>query len=180
MSCAPGKQESRELTATLSSAIAFEKQCNGLTLTKAMTVSFVCEEGSKGPLAKDIREEDPARVARVTAKRHYGKVKVGYYSFLSKGTSLTYKSNTQTRQPPNQPTASASLNLLTLRATANQRSTTSTCRKSKLQTTTAASSPEPVYPSSFSQLVAAVAFKLAWSPPLPETRRNHWSLAWQR
>jgi len=56
------------------SAIAFDKQCNGLTLTKDMTVSFVFEEGPKGPLAKDIREEDPVRVARVSAKRHYGKV----------------------------------------------------------------------------------------------------------
>ncbi len=41
---------------------------------KDMTVSFVFEEGPKGPLAKDVREEDPVRVARVTAKRHYGKV----------------------------------------------------------------------------------------------------------
>lgn len=56
------------------SAIAFDKQCNGLTLVKDMTVSFVVEEGPKGPLAKSIREEDPVRVARVTAKRYYGKV----------------------------------------------------------------------------------------------------------
>ena len=34
------------------------------------------EEGEKGPIAKDIRLEDPARVARVTAKVHYGKVEV--------------------------------------------------------------------------------------------------------
>ncbi|KAL9133124.1 MAG: hypothetical protein Q9175_005695 [Cornicularia normoerica] len=42
-----------------------EKQCNGLTLEKDMC---------KGPAAKDLRQEDPARVARVTAKVHYGKV----------------------------------------------------------------------------------------------------------
>ena len=34
------------------------------------------EETDKGPTAKDLREEDPERVARVTAKVHYGKVKV--------------------------------------------------------------------------------------------------------
>ncbi|KAF6231745.1 hypothetical protein HO173_010047 [Letharia columbiana] len=51
-----------------------EKQCNGLTLEKDMCVSFVCEDSGKGPAAKDLRQEDPARVARVTAKVHYGKV----------------------------------------------------------------------------------------------------------
>ena len=39
-----------------------------------MTVSFKHEDGAKGPVAKDIRQEDPERVKRVTAKVHYGKV----------------------------------------------------------------------------------------------------------
>ncbi|CAD6586950.1 MAG: hypothetical protein ASARMPRED_002886 [Alectoria sarmentosa] len=51
-----------------------EKQCNGLALEKDMCVSFVCEDSGKGPAAKDLRQEDPARVARVTAKMYYGKV----------------------------------------------------------------------------------------------------------
>ena len=42
-----------------------------------MCVSSVCEGTEKGPAAKDVRQEDPARVARVTAKKHYGKVEVG-------------------------------------------------------------------------------------------------------
>lgn len=54
-----------------------QKQCNGLELEKDMCVSFVCEDTERGPAAKDIRQEDPARVARVTAKLHYGKVEVG-------------------------------------------------------------------------------------------------------
>lgn len=58
-----------------------EKQCNGLTLEKDMCVSFVCEDSGKGPAAKDLRQEDPARVARVTAKVHYGKVEVRAPSF---------------------------------------------------------------------------------------------------
>lgn len=58
-----------------------EKQCNGLKLEKDMSVSFVCEDSDKGPAAKDLRLEDPARVARVTAKVHYGKVEVGVPSF---------------------------------------------------------------------------------------------------
>ena len=41
-----------------------------------MCVSFVYEDGDKGPSAKDIRQEDPERVARVTAKKMYGTVKV--------------------------------------------------------------------------------------------------------
>lgn len=53
------------------------KQCNGLTLAKDMCVSFVCEDGEKGPAAKDLRQEDPARVARVTAKVLYGTIEVG-------------------------------------------------------------------------------------------------------
>lgn len=43
---------------------------------KQMCVSFILEEGEKGPTAKDVRTEDPDRVARVTAKIHYGKVAV--------------------------------------------------------------------------------------------------------
>ena len=43
---------------------------------KQMCVSFILEEGEKGPLAKDVRTEDPNRVARLTAKVHYGKVAV--------------------------------------------------------------------------------------------------------
>ena len=60
------------------SAVVFEKQCNGNILETGQTVSFVHEEGEKGPIAKDIRIEDPARVARVTATVHYGKVKVSW------------------------------------------------------------------------------------------------------
>lgn len=59
------------------------KQCNGLTLVKDMCVSFVCEDSDKGPAAKDLRQEDPARVARVTAKVLYGKIEVGAPSLLS-------------------------------------------------------------------------------------------------
>ena len=58
-----------------------EKQCNGLALEKDMYVSFVYEDSGKGPAAKDLRLEDPARVARVTAKVHYGKVEVGRSPF---------------------------------------------------------------------------------------------------
>ena len=58
-----------------------EKQCNGLKMEKDMCVSFVCEDSDKGPAAKDLRQEDPARVARVTAQVHYGKVEVGAPSF---------------------------------------------------------------------------------------------------
>lgn len=60
----------------LSRAIVFDKETNGIALQKGMDVSFKFEEGAKGPLAKDLRLEDPARVARVTAKVHYGKVEV--------------------------------------------------------------------------------------------------------
>ena len=58
------------------SARFFEKQCGGMVIEKDMCVSFVLEESDKGPSAKDVREEDPERVARVTAKVHYGKVLV--------------------------------------------------------------------------------------------------------
>ncbi|KAL6721650.1 hypothetical protein ACLMJK_000754 [Lecanora helva] len=57
-------------------AIVFDKETNGLALEKDMCVSFKYEEGAKGPLAKDVRQEDPDRVARITAKIHYGKVKM--------------------------------------------------------------------------------------------------------
>lgn len=52
----------------------FEKALNEVLPEKNTCVSFVREEGDKGPLAKDLRKEDPDRVARVTAKVHYGKV----------------------------------------------------------------------------------------------------------
>ena len=57
----------------------FDKACKNITPGKGMCVSFVLEETEKGPTAKDLREEDPERVARVTAKVHYGKVKVGLF-----------------------------------------------------------------------------------------------------
>ena len=83
------------------------KQCNGLTLVKDMCVSFVYEDSDKGPAAKDVREEDPARVARVTAKVLYGKIEVGFPFLLSDFplalsstllTSLSYASVTWTPQ----------------------------------------------------------------------------------
>ncbi|KAL9071982.1 MAG: hypothetical protein Q9161_003914 [Pseudevernia consocians] len=52
----------------------FEKALNEVVPEKNTCVSFVQEEGEKGLLAKDLRKEDPERVARVTAKVHYGKV----------------------------------------------------------------------------------------------------------
>ena len=55
----------------------FEKALNEVVPEKDTCVSFVQEEGEKGLLAKDLREENPERVARVTAKVHYGKVVVG-------------------------------------------------------------------------------------------------------
>ena len=55
---------------------SFEKALNDIVDEKNACVSFVREEGDKGPLAKDLRKEDPERVARVTAKIHYGKVVV--------------------------------------------------------------------------------------------------------
>ena len=60
------------------SARFFEKQCGGMVIEKDICVSFVLEESEKGPSAKDVREEDPERVARVTAKVHYGKVLVRF------------------------------------------------------------------------------------------------------
>ena len=54
----------------------FDKALNEVKPKKNTCVSFVREEGDKGPLAKDLRVEDPERVARVTARTHYGKVVV--------------------------------------------------------------------------------------------------------
>ena len=54
----------------------FDKALNEVKPEKNTCVSFVREEGDKGSLAKDLREEDPERVARVTARVHYGKVVV--------------------------------------------------------------------------------------------------------
>ena len=54
----------------------FEKALNEVKPEKNTCVSYVREEGEKGALAKDLREEDPDRVMRVTAKVHYGKVVV--------------------------------------------------------------------------------------------------------
>ena len=54
----------------------FEKALNEVSPVKNTCVSFVLEDGDKGALAKDLRTEDPERVARVTAKVHYGKVVV--------------------------------------------------------------------------------------------------------
>ena len=54
----------------------FEKALSGLKPIKNTCVSYELEEGEKGALAKDLREEDPDRVARLTARIHYGKVVV--------------------------------------------------------------------------------------------------------
>ena len=54
----------------------FEKALSGLRPIKNTCVSYDLEEGEKGALAKDLREEDPDRVARVTARLRYGKVVV--------------------------------------------------------------------------------------------------------
>lgn len=55
----------------------FERALNEVKPEKNACVSYVREEGDKGALAKDLRKEDPERVALVTAKVHYGKVVVG-------------------------------------------------------------------------------------------------------
>ncbi|KAL9132630.1 MAG: hypothetical protein Q9175_006194 [Cornicularia normoerica] len=52
----------------------FERALNEVKPEKNACVSYVREEGDKGALAKDLRKEDPERVALVTAKVHYGKV----------------------------------------------------------------------------------------------------------
>lgn len=44
----------------------FEKALNEIVPEKNTCVSFVREEGDKGPLAKDPRKEDAERVARGT------------------------------------------------------------------------------------------------------------------
>ena len=54
----------------------FDKALGELKPIKNTCVSYDLEEGEKGALAKDLREEDPDRVARVTARLHYGKVVV--------------------------------------------------------------------------------------------------------
>ena len=54
----------------------FDKALNEVKPDKNTCVSFIREEGDKGSLAKDLRKEDPERVARVTARVHYGKVVV--------------------------------------------------------------------------------------------------------
>ena len=90
-------------------AIVFAKELNGLTLEKNMCVSFKQEEGAKGPLAKDIRQEDPDRVARITAKVHYGIVEVpGARSCLITRIGLTLYRATSTRQRRSLPTATVS------------------------------------------------------------------------
>ena len=50
---------------------------NDVVPEKNTCVSFVQAKDAKGPLARDLRAEDPDRVARVTAKICYGKVVVG-------------------------------------------------------------------------------------------------------
>ena len=76
-----------------------------------MCVSFVLEETEKGLTAKDLREEDPERVARLSAKVHYGKVKVELLCARgSKYTLLTLASNTSILQTKNQQMAMASSN----------------------------------------------------------------------
>ena len=57
----------------------FDKACKNLTPAKGLCVSFVLEESEKGLTAKELREENPERVARLTAKVHYGIVKVGLF-----------------------------------------------------------------------------------------------------
>ena len=54
----------------------FDKALNEVKPDKNTCVSFIREEGDKGSLAKDLRQEDPDRVTRVTARVHYGKVVV--------------------------------------------------------------------------------------------------------
>lgn len=66
------------LTLATKRARFFDKALNEVKPEKNTCVSYVLEEGDKGPLAKDLREEDPDRVARVTARVHYGQVVVGY------------------------------------------------------------------------------------------------------
>ena len=61
----------------------FEKALSGLKPIKNTCVSYDREEGEKGALAKDLREEDPDRVARVTARLHYGQVVVCLSSLLA-------------------------------------------------------------------------------------------------
>ena len=53
---------------------SLKKQCNDMIIERDLCVYFVLEEFNKGPSAKDVREEDTERVARVKAKVYYGKV----------------------------------------------------------------------------------------------------------
>ena len=65
-------------------------------------MSFVLEETEKGPTAKDLREENPERVARLTANVHYGKVKVEIFCarFLIHAAYLCQKYFDPTPQKP--------------------------------------------------------------------------------
>ena len=97
------------------SARFFEKQCNGMVPIKDMCVSFILEEGEKGPSAKDVREEDPQRIAGLTAKVHYGKVVVRKSLCLvlfTHVTPLTSSRNTAIRQTSDLLMAMASLSVL--------------------------------------------------------------------
>ena len=61
----------------------FDKACTaGLIPEKGLCVSFVLEQTDKGPSAKDLREEDPERVRRVTAEVYYGRVDVSPFHML--------------------------------------------------------------------------------------------------
>ena len=46
----------------------FSKQLNGSKPEKGLCVSFVFEDTDKGATAKDLRQENPDRLARVTAR----------------------------------------------------------------------------------------------------------------
>lgn len=65
------------------------RACSEFTPSKGACVSFVFEENDKGPTAKDVREEDPERVARVTAVRRYGTVDVSRYALYLPVFALT-------------------------------------------------------------------------------------------
>ena len=53
-------------------AIPQDQHCVSSTLSITFAFSYDLEEGEKGALAKDLREKDPDRVARVTARLRYG------------------------------------------------------------------------------------------------------------
>lgn len=101
----------------------FEKQCNGLApLEKDACVSFVKEDGEKGPIAKDIRLEDPVRVARVTAKIRYGRVEVQGTFAIGRTWMLTSYRVTSTLQKRSRRVAMALLDHSKKLATALPRS----------------------------------------------------------